>query len=625
MVEGLNSIVAFKTNDNYGNGLSATGSIISSKGDTVTTFQSTETGMGLFSFMPAPNETYRVEGYFGKDKINTALPPALKKGIALHISTDSTSIKIDINTNEPMFTQMQGKPISIVIKHAGDKVYSGQIMLGKPNISATIPTNDLPPGLAVLTIFDDLGRPNCERLLFIQSPHKIKFTLSTNKEIYNTQEKVILNVKATDYFGQPVKTSFSLAAVDGLSTDESGNIVAYLMLQSEIKGEIKNVNQYFDPTNLRRFKQLDLLLLTQGWRTYLWRKLADSTLKISYLPEPGITIKGMVREKLADKPLANMNITLFGSGFTGNKIFFTKTDATGAYFLDGLNWYGNQAIKISSQDNKGKKGGWLRIDTLVKPFPIHLKLNPQLEVPLAFNTEISKRMAYYRTYKTGDSILLDEVKIVKNKTRMQLFDQTLTTFGFPDQVFNITAADYSYRSLEHFLLTKADGSQSADDLDSVSNEGVTFLVGGKKVRPRIIVNNSEDLFDRIDYYSLTMDQINQITIRQLMGQSGNAVFVILLNLKESALLGPNLHLLNVNLNGYYNARNFYSPNYAVNPVNSKDLRTTIFWTPALKTNANGETNVTFFNSNNNGNVIITANGITESGTAMANKTTYKVQ
>ena len=147
-----------------------------------------------------------------------------------------------------------------------------------------------------------------------------------------------------------------MAAVDGLIPQEGINLVSYLLLQSEIKGEIKNADQYFDVKNPSAAKQLDLLLLTQGWRDYLWRRLADSAIKVSYMPEPGFTIKGFVREKLANKPLPNMNITLFGSGFVGNKIYTTKTDENGHYFLDGLNWTGNQAVKISSQNSEGKKG-----------------------------------------------------------------------------------------------------------------------------------------------------------------------------------------------------------------------------------------------------------------------------
>lgn len=627
LVEGLTSIVAFKTNDEQGNGLKATGSVISSKGDTVVTFNSTEAGMGIFAFTPQPGEKYRVTGRYGQEQFSATLPVILGKGLSLHVTTDSANIKTVISANAPIFEGIKDKNISILIKHAGDVIYSGAIKLSKPTVSVTIPTKGFARGISALTLLDDQGRPNCERLVYIQGDENINLAITADKAIYKSREKVTLKVKASNAQGQPVKTSLSLAAVDEMVPDDGQNILAYLLLQSEIRGEVKNAAQYFDTGNPSRLKQLDLLLLTQGWRDYLWKKLADSSIKISYMPEPGLTIKGTVREKLANKPLANMNITLFGSNFTGDKLFTTKTDQEGRYFLDGLKWYGNQAIKISSKDDKNKKGGWLLIDTLTRPLNLASLKMPQTGIPDPLNAALGKRMDYNRTYKFGDSITLSEVEIKAAKSKqVNLFDETLTSFGYPEQVFNITAADYSYQGLEHFLLTKANGAMPPDDTDSIGNEGITFIANGKKIRPRIRVNNREELImERLDYYSLTMDQINQVKIQHLIGRGGNDVFLISLNLKDEALLGSNLNLLNVNLNGYYNARTFYSPNYANPSTQSKDLRTTIFWNPGLKTNENGEATITYYNSDNKGNIRIKADGITDKGVAVAAKTGYKVQ
>ena len=626
LVEGLTSIVAFKTNDDAGNGIKASGSVISSKGDTVTTFQSTEAGMGIFAFAPKASEKYRVEGFYGKEKFSSEMPEILKKGLSLHVTTDSLNIKATISANESMFSELKDKSISLVIKHAGDLIYSGSIKLSKATSSVSISKKGFPNGISIITLLDDANRPNCERLVYIQNENKVNLSIIPGKNSYKLREKVVLQLKATDFLGQPAKTSFSLAAVDGLVPDDGNDIVSYFMLQSEVKGEIKNAAQYFDVKNPSRLKQLDLLLLTQGWRDYIWRKLADSAIKISYLPEPGITIKGLVREKLANKALPNMNITLFGSNFKGNKLYTTKTDQDGHYFLDGLNWNGNQAIKISSKDDKGKKGGWLQIDTLIKP----LNLSPlkiiDAGIPNTLNAEIGKRMDYNRKYKFGDSISLNDIEIKANASkRLTLFNESLSTFGYPDQVFNITAADYSYKGLEHFLLTKANGAQTIDDLDSTGGEGVAFLSNGKKVRPRILINNREDLFERLDYYSLTMDQINQVTVRHLVNNEAKDVYVISLNLKDEALRGSNLDLLNINLNGYYTARTFYSPNYASPASQNKDLRTTIFWSPSIKTNEKGEATIIYFNGDNKADILIKADGITDKGIAVSAKATYKVQ
>ncbi len=628
LVEGIMSIVAFKTIDEFGNGLASTASVISSKGDTVTTFQSTNAGMGIFAFTPLANEKYKVVGHYNAEKFSTELPSSLKKGFALHVTGDSVAIKVAINTNEVTFSELQNKPVSIIIKHSGDIVYTGSVSLTKPNLIIGIPTRDLPCGIAQLTLVDHLGRPNCERLVYIQSVNKVNLSISSDKIGYAAREKVTLHIKATDLLGAPAKTSLSLAVVDGLVTNDPNTIVSYLTLQSELKGEIKNAEQYFDPQNSARFKQLDLLLLTQGWREYLWRKLADSNLKVSYMPEPGITIAGSVKEKLGNKPMANMNITLFGSNFIGNKIYTTKTDASGKYFIDGLNWNGSQAIKLSSQDGKAKKGGWLRIDTLFNPLDIRIKKTSSLLLSANLIAEISKRMTYNRANKVGDPILLNEVTITGESKRVELFDQTLMTFGYKDQVFNITAADYGFKGLEHWLLTKVQGAFPLDDNDSTGNEGIAFLASGKKVRPSIMINNKQDIQERLDYYSLTMDQINSVVVKHLITATPSEpmdAYVIYLNLKESAFLGAKLHLLNLNLNGYYSARNFYSPNYTANlPATVKDLRTTLFWTPLLKTNENGEVSVTYFNGDNKGDVMIKGNGITKNGIAVSGRFTYKV-
>ncbi len=467
-------------------------------------------------------------------------------------------------------------------------------------------------------------------MVFIQNNNPVKLSLTINKAVYKSREKVDLTIKATDASGKPLQTTLSLAAVDELIPKNTSNIVSYLMLQSEVKGQIKDIEKYFDPSNPSRFKQLELLLLTQGWRDYVWKKLADSALRISFMPEPGFTLAGLVRQKLANKPMPNMNITLFGTGFNGSKMYASRTDAQGRFFFDGISWNGNQAIKLSSRDDKGKKAGWLILDSIFKsPLPVAFtyKFNPNESTDAAYNTEMETRKAYNRTYKTGDEINLNSINVVAPKgKRVEMFNESLSTFGYPDQVFDITDKDYSYKGLEHFLLTKVKGSQATEDTDTVGSDGVTFITNGKKVRPRITVNNREELVtERLDYYSLTMDQINQITVRHLVNQDGNDVYVIALNLKDSALRGPNLDLLNANVMGYYNARTFYVPNPAERPLSSKDLRTTIYWLPLVKTNALGVATLSFYNADPKASISISAQGITSTGVPVASKLSYKVQ
>lgn len=625
LVEGLTGVVAFKAVDQHGDGIRVSGKVIATSGEAMGAFESTELGMGLFTVKPLAGVQYHVEGVFANGKaFRSDLPDALRKGISLHVATDSLNMKAVIAVNEAMLSELINKDIQISVKHGIDVFYSGNIRISKPEVSVLIPLDSLPQGVARITLMDDQGRPNCERLVYI-SGKILNLSVKTDKTVYKAQERVELTVKAVDQAGKPVKTYFSLGAVDAIAPANESNIAAYLLLQSEIRGKIQNAASYFDVKNPGRLRQLDLLLLTQGWRDYVWKKLADAKPVIRYMPEPGITVSGKVRQKVGNKVLPGMNITLFSNGLTGNKIFMTKSMEDGRYFLDGLSWFGEQAFKLSSKDEKGKKGGWITVDSLFKdPMKVNVSAAAEMKLPdlSLFETETARRMAFNRIAKINEAVNLKEVVIDgTDKKSLRLRDETLMTFGYPDLVYNITSADYDYTGLEHFLLTKVPGAVSLSD----TTEGIAFMVKGKRSAPRLIVNQREDIFDRLDYYSLPMDQINQIKVRHLIRNGGEDAYVINLDLKESALRGNSLDVLNTTLPGYDQARVFYNPPYQDQTGAKMDLRTTVFWAPLLKTNEAGEARLSFLNADPKATIVIRAEGITETGMPVTGSARYQVK
>lgn len=47
-------------------------------------------------------------------------------------------------------------------------------------------------------------------------------------------------------------------------------MLAYCYLSSQIRGAVCRPAYYFDEKNADRMQAMDLLLLTQGWRRYVW-------------------------------------------------------------------------------------------------------------------------------------------------------------------------------------------------------------------------------------------------------------------------------------------------------------------------------------------------------------------
>lgn len=625
LVDDVTGVVAFKALDQQGNGIKVNGKIFAANGDMIGGFDSTDLGMGVFTIKPAAGIKYHVEGaYANGRKFNVALPDALSKGISLHVTTDSVKAKVVISVNEAMQNELKDKTITVSVKHTGTSYFTEKVRISKPIVSLLFPLQDLPQGITSIAITDEQGRPHCERLIYV--PGKpVHLSITPDKTSYRPKEQVNLTVKTVDQEGKPVRTYLSLAAVDGMVPGNESNVMSYLWLESEIKGKIEEPARYFDQKNSGAARQLDLLLMTQGWRDYVWKRLSDSRLVMSYMPEPGITISGKVRQKVGSKVLPGMNITLFGNELIGSKIYLTKSMADGRYFLDGLNWIGEQSVKLSSKDEKGKKGGWITVDSLfkepmkVKPAGTNDRVMPDLSV---FDKESARRMAFNRIAKSNEAVNLKEVVIDGgDKKSLRLRDEVLMTFGYPDLEYNITPADYDFKGLEHFLLTKVPGTVSLSD----TTDGVAFIARGKKSPPRLIVNKREDLFDRLDYYSLPMNQINKVVVRHLVRNGGEDVYVISLDLKDEAFRGESLDILNTTLPGYYQAREFYIPPFQDKMGSKQDLRTTIFWAPSLKTNEQGEVKVSFLNADPQATISIRAEGITEKGMPVTGSAQYQVK
>ncbi|WP_448699009.1 hypothetical protein ACFGVR_19005 [Mucilaginibacter sp. AW1-3] len=628
MVEGVMGIVGFKAEDALGNGVQVSGSVISSQGETVGNFASTSAGLGSFTLMPVAGATYTVKGtYKNGEAFEQELPTALAEGYALHIkNTDSVNVQVMVSANPAIFAKQKGQTLTLAAKH-GDKTYfDGQFTLTNEQTSINIPKAKLPAGIASIILSDAQKRPNCERLVYINGKNDIRVTVTPDKNTYQPKQQTILNISVTNAQNQPVKANLSLAAVDGsIVPANEGSIASYLLLQSDIRGKIENAAQYFDQANANRFKQLDLLLLTQGWRDFVWKRLADSTLKLSYLPEAGFTVSGRLRSLLINKPIPNMNISLFAPGAKGNKMFSAKTDAHGKYFIDNIELYGTQTLKLSARDDKGKKSGWLFLDTTwhdampVPQTPI-IEQEPS-DALAAFNAASKTRQNDTHRFRVDNGVTLNEV-IIKDshKTRTLFSGEVLSSFGYPEYNFTIGPKDYKYKDLEDFLLDKLKEARTPKG----DEQGIVFNFGGKQIFPRFSVDNREDLFGRLDYYSLSMDQVISVTVDHYVNGSAADVIWIYLTLKPTAFDKKEFNLLNSDVTGYYSARTFYSPNYEY-PSTKTDQRTTVFWEPMISTDAEGKASVSYYNADPKSTIRIVVEGLTEKGVPIAVTGAYTIK
>jgi hypothetical protein len=630
LVAGVSCNMAFKAENMYGKGIAVKGDIIDEKGTLITSFKSNALGFGICNFTPKADAVYDVKALVTSN--NTAIaadiPLPIAKGFTITTKEiDTNNIEVTIKTNIATLTSLQNAVLTIDAKHTGKKYFEDTIRLSALAISINIPKNSLPQGVSAITLSDDKRRPYSERLVFVEKNATLNASIATNKKSYNKEENTIVNINTLDIVGRPLKANLSMAVVDGsLVPASTVNIANYLYLQSEIKGQIEQVDRYFDKKNANRLKELDLLLLTQGWRDFIWLKLVQQGINIKYIPEGGITFSGKVKREISDRPLPNMNITLFANQAKGNKLFSTTTDSSGKYYFDGINIIGTSSVKVVSKDNKGNKGGFIMLDEL---FNNQLPAKKVDYLSLYIDTStMFKQFSNIASQRASD---LEKARVLeigelpgitvtskKEKVRMIGFNPIMDG-GYKDSVFYPDAIDMKrYETLENYLVHKINGVQT-----DFEHGGI--IIGARKIKPVITVDNRADLFERLDYYALPINTISKVVVEHAIkvGDTMGDVYFVHLTLKPEANQQATPDVINKEVTGYYQARSFYVPMFKASGLKQNYL-TTLFWKPDIETE-NGNAKVLFTNKTASPKWCIIVEGITENGLPISNIMYYEVK
>lgn len=283
LVADLPCKVAFRVLNEKGKPADASGYIVDSKETKVADFQSENKSMGTFSFTPHKHETYKAH-ITNPTKVATIfqLPKIKNEGFSLQIIENSPSkIKLSVYASEKnelhVMANMQEKNI---FSHSY-RVTEGQNFI-------EIPTQNLPMGVAQITLFDNKGNPQAERLALVNGHKKLNVDISIEKDKFLPREKVTTNLEVTDENGKPVVAHFALSVVNdqllSFADDKSSDIFSWLLVENELKDKIHEPHFYFDEKESleKRTKTLDNLLMTAGWRRFTWADIEEKEKPIWY-------------------------------------------------------------------------------------------------------------------------------------------------------------------------------------------------------------------------------------------------------------------------------------------------------------------------------------------------------
>lgn len=620
VLTGIRSKIAFKAVGADGLGVAISGYISDRSNNKITEFKSEHAGLGFFALDAQPEQSYKANIRFadGSEKAFN-LPRILPQGYMLSASNiDPENLIIRIAVTPELISQGD---LTLVAQSNGVVKYVSKTKLDKSIVGATVPKKRFPTGILQLTLFSPQGEPVAERIVFINHDDPLNITLKTDKTTYQKRGKVKLTLDAKDRDGNPVIGGFSLAVTDEAKVpyDELNEttILSNLLLTSDLKGYIEQPNYYFTDINEAKIRQLDILMLTQGWRRFVWKNiLSDTYPALTFQPEKSMEVSGKVTT-LFGKPVIGGKVTLFSS--TGNFMLIdTLTNAEGRFKFDNLYFTDSTKFAVQARNQKDRKNVEIVLDQLPAQLvtrnknAAEIKINVNHSLIPYLNNRHNQLEDLKRYGMLNSTILLEEVKVVQKKQTVRN-SSNLNGSGHADAVITSQQLQNCIDLLQ-CLQGRVAGL--------VVQDGLPYLMRNMGTPMHIILdgmNVGSEFLSSINPNDVeTIEVLKSISNTAIYGMNGGGGVLIISTKRGTANSSYRTYapgIISYSPKGYFKGRAFYSPNYDDPKVNTKmrDLRTTIYWNPHIATDSTGKTVVEFFNADGAGNYRAVVEGINMDG------------
>jgi hypothetical protein len=625
LLENVASIVGFKAVDSNGNPIHIKGEIYDSDNELITTFLSPHDGMGKFQMIPTGGKNYyaKIKALTGAE-LRQELPKVAKQGYLLSFRTFKGKNIISINTNEATLVQNPNAALTVVCKAKGISYLESTQTLTQTALSFELTKDKAPEGISQITLYDSNNKPQSERLVYIEKEPDLEVQLTTDKASYNPNEKATVNVSSKSKTGIAKSASFSLSVTDmnGVLEDKEygTTISSYFLMESDIRGKVHNPAYYFDTNNLKRLEHLDDLLLTQGWRDFLWKTMPKFNDSISYIAEKGITISGRVKQLLGEKALVNSNMTLALINKKHMNIFNATTDSIGSFKYENIMFSGKTNLFLNSRNEKGKFRGEIIVNPIEQtPLFVSFKKESSIwnETTRIIVENVFKK---YVAFGIKPENILDEVTISAIKK-----NQTPIFYGIPDNSYVPDESVATFTDIFDLISQKIPGVISYDD-------SVRFMRFDGE--PLFLLNGNTAFKTEIDFIQPSdVEKIDAIKGAQATlfygNEAANGIIAVYTkpDAKNSYEKGG-FHSIKKEIDGFYTARVFYAPNPEQAQTeldNRADVRNTLYWNPYVHPDKTGIANMSYFNTKVETKVKVALEGITAAGIPVVKTTYYTIK
>lgn len=613
--------IAFKAQNDRGNGENIRGVLTDEKGDTLTRFDCVHNGMGEFSFVPLAGKSYFATCVNGSGKQKRfRLPQALSQGAALKVTADRTRWHVSV-VHDSLFAT---DSLQLLVLQRGHLRFAGpwDYRTG----AMIFPKQAFETGVVHFLLLTNKGTILSERLVFIRHADSPSVKLSASLSRHAARRPVEVSVELGDAEGNLPDGNCSVAVTDAADVplDETTHILSTLLLTADLKGEIETPGWYFGTADsLLRSHALDLLMRTHGWRRYDLQAAIDGRYTLpTHLPETAMQLSGEVKTTFG-KPAEKSSVQIFAPGTS--LMAQVETDAKGRFTLHGFELPDSVRYLVTALSRTGKENVGLQMQAgsypPVAPHPdasFYTGSLPEERTTVDEEEYVRKTIRNIGYSEGMRHYLLGEVKVTarskpvyqteyEHDARVTVKEERIRQSGLPDLGTVLTAfggintsAILGKKSTIRLVL---DGMPIEDNPDS-SNPDAPL----SPIKWILTAFNVDDIAQvdiikgplAIGYFDGKQQCIVAVTTKR-GGEKYNARYLS----TNMAVWTPL---------GYQKPVEMYAPRYDKPSVitGKPDLRTTIYWKPDV-TVKDGKARFSFYTADSPSSYNVVIEGVTSEG------------
>ena len=632
LIVGKRCRVAMMVVDDNGRPYESEGFLMNERGDVLTSIETDSLGRGCFEVVPDTGKlTFQMRNLKKSEKRQVqffALPEAKREGCALRVDAVSERMLATIQCTDGICGNMLG----YVLMHNGNIIRCDTIK-AVPLLEIELDRKTMPEGVNQLTVFDSWGRIMAERFFFLcPKPDKadsIQVTALTQRL------KPCGKVEMELHTYPNANLSFSAMDAQTMTNGKRGNMKTWMLLSSEVRGYIHNVDYYFESDDKKHRQDADLLLMIQGWRRYDWRLMSERyTFRKAQPIEDQFYLNGQLRVYRKRNPVAGVHLQAILYNKEGlSMIGDTKTDSVGNYafkmpFLDG-EW--KMCIYTARNTTKGEKikTYYVGIDRQFSPTPRYITpTEAEILHPLKPNAFVKKPLQEWEEEEDAFVPITKKEHVLQNvtvKAKKRYF--TNDNWRFKDESYGRRYATLYYNA----------DKERDDALDR--GESVPYLYSFLKAKNSLFYYNEKNWTEppRYDGYAINWIMDNgerpnmQVPSDQLWLDDIRSIYIapsdprvmdgsvnIYLYMHTYFTTASNKGIRRTYFQGFNQPSTFKMEDYSVIPPMA-DFRRTIYWQPDITTDEQGKAKVEFFNNSTCEEMYISVEGMTPDGKVLVNE------